>query len=58
VKISYTAFDTPFSTDSDLVRVDGKWYGKDAIDKWKKHAQEIAGNAPAATPAPTPETAK
>jgi hypothetical protein len=47
VKITYTAFDTPFSTESDLVRVDGKWYGKDAIDKWKKHSQEIAG-APAA----------
>ena len=58
VKISYTAFDTPFSTESDLVRVDGKWYGKDAIDKWKKHSQEIAGGtAPAAAPAPA-ETAK
>ena len=56
VKISYTAFDTPFSTESDLVRVDGKWYGKDAIDKWKKHSQEIA--APTATAAQTPETAK
>jgi len=58
VKISYTAFDTPFSTESDLVRVDGKWYGKDAIDKWKKHSQEIAGGtAPAAAPAAA-ETAK
>jgi hypothetical protein len=58
VKVSYTAFDTPFSTESDLVRVDGKWYGKDAIDKWKKHQQEIAG-APAAAPAQAPaETAK
>ena len=57
VKISYTAFDTPFSTESDLVRVDGKWYGRDAIDKWKKHATEIAG-APAAAAAQTPETAK
>jgi len=58
VKISYTAFDTPFSTESDLVRADGKWYGKDAIDKWKKHSQEIAGGtAPAAAPAPA-ETAK
>jgi len=59
VKISYTAFDTPFSTESDLVRVDGKWYGKDAIDKWKKHATEIAGNAPAAAATTqAPETAK
>jgi len=59
VKISYTAFDTPFSTESELVRVDGKWYGKDAIDKWKKHATEIAGNAPAAAATTqAPETAK
>jgi len=59
VKISYTAFDTPFSTESDLVRVDGKWYGKDAIEKWKKHSQEIAGPAPAAAAAAqAPETAK
>jgi hypothetical protein len=59
VKISYVAFDTPFTTESDLVRVDGKWYGKDAIDKWKKHSQEIAGGAPAAATAQAPaETAK
>lgn len=59
VKISYTAFDTPFSTESDLVRVDGKWYGKDAIEKWKKHGQEIAGGTPAAAAAQAPaETAK
>jgi len=58
VKISYTAFDTPFSTESDLVRVDGKWYGKDAIDKWKKHSQEIAGGTPAASAPAAAETAK
>jgi hypothetical protein len=56
VKIDYTAFDTPFSTESDLVRVEGKWYGKDAIEKWKKHSQEIA-SAPAAAPAPAPAEA-
>ena len=57
VKVSYTAFDTPFSTESDLVRVDGKWYGKDAIDKWKKHQQEIAA-APAAAAPEAPKTAQ
>jgi len=57
-KISYVAFDTPFSTESDLVRVDGKWYGKDAIDKWKKHSQEIAGGTPAASAPAAAETAK
>jgi hypothetical protein len=50
VKISYTAFDQPFSTDSDLVKVDGKWYGKQAIEQWNKHQQEEA--AKAANPAP------
>jgi hypothetical protein len=45
VKITYTAFDQPFSTESDLVRVDGKWYGKQAIEQWNKHQQEEAGKA-------------
>ena len=45
VKISYTAFDQPFSTESDLVRVDGKWYGKQAIEQWSKHQQEEAAKA-------------
>jgi len=49
VKVSYIAFDTPFSTESDLVKVDGKWYGKQAIEQWNKHQQEEA--AKAATPA-------
>ena len=52
VKISYTAFDQPFSTESDLVRVDGKWYGKQAIEQWNKHQQEEAAKAAnPATPA-------
>lgn len=45
VKISYTAFDQPFSTESDLVKVDGKWYGKQAIEQWNKHQHEEAGKA-------------
>jgi hypothetical protein len=51
VKISYTAFDQPFSTESDLVKVDGKWYGKQAIEQWNKHQQEEAAKA-IAPPAP------
>lgn len=45
VKITYTAFDQPFTTESDLVKVDGKWYGKQAIDQWNKHKQEEAAKA-------------
>ena len=54
VKVSYTAFDQPFSSDGDLVKVDGKWYGKQAIEKWEKQQAEAAATVanPAATPAP------
>lgn len=45
VKITYTAFEQPFSTESDLVKVDGKWYGKQAIEQWTKHQQEEAAKA-------------
>ena len=52
VKISYVAFDQPFATDSDLVKVDNKWYSKQALDQWNKRQQEQA--AAAAVPPPTP----
>ncbi|HZP66494.1 MAG TPA: hypothetical protein VFB32_09295 [Rudaea sp.] len=47
VKVSYVAFDQPFSTESDLVKVDGKWYGKQAVEQWNKRQQEAATPAPA-----------
>jgi uncharacterized protein YdaT len=55
VKVTYSAFDQPFTTESDLLKVDGKWYGKQAIEKWQKQQAEAAtaaANPPAATPAP------
>lgn len=54
VKVSYVAFDQPFATDSDLVKMDGKWYSKQAIDQYNKRKQEQAA---AAAPAPTPPPA-
>ena len=48
VKITYTAFDQPFTTESDVVKVDGRWYGKQAVDQWKKREQEGAAGAVAA----------
>jgi hypothetical protein len=48
VKVSYTAFDQPFTTESELAKVDGKWYSKQAIDQWKKQ-HETAQIAPAAS---------
>ncbi len=59
VKVSYTAFDQPFSTDSDLVKVDNKWYSKQAIDQWNKRQQEQAAVATQpATPQPAAPAAK
>ena len=48
VKVTYTAFDTPFTTESDLVKVDGKWVGKQAVEKWQK--EQAAEAAAAANP--------
>ncbi len=42
VKVTYTAFDQPFTTESDMVRVDGRWYSKQAVEQWNKHQQELA----------------
>jgi hypothetical protein len=53
VKVTYTAFDQPFSSEGDLAKVDGKWYGKQAIEKWQREQAEAAAtvaNPPAATP--------
>lgn len=51
VKVTYTAFGKPFSTDAELVQLDGRWYGKHAIEQWKKHQAELA-TAPAVPAAP------
>jgi len=48
VKVTYTAFEQPFATESDLVKVDGRWYGKQAIEQWKKHQNDAAAPAMAA----------
>jgi hypothetical protein len=49
VKVTYTAFDQPFTTESDLVKMGGKWYGKQAIEKWRKEqASAATANPPAA----------
>jgi len=55
VKVSYTAFDQPFTTESDLLKVDNKWYSKQAVEQWKK--AQAAKVAPAAS-ASDPQTAK
>jgi hypothetical protein len=49
VKVSYSAFDQPFTTETDLVKLDGKWYGKQAVEQWNKskHNHETTQVAPA-----------
>jgi len=43
IKVTYTAFEQPFTTESDLVRVSGRWYSKQAVEQWKKtQAQDSA----------------
>jgi hypothetical protein len=51
VKVTYTAFDQPFTTESDLVKVDGKWYSKQAIAQWAKAQEKEQEMAKAAPPA-------
>ena len=60
VKVTYTAFDQPFTTESDLVKLDGKWYGKQAIEKWQKKLAEenAAAAAPTQQQAPAPAPSK
>jgi hypothetical protein len=50
VKVSYVAFDQPFTTESELRKVDGKWYSKQAIEQWNKAQQRETAKiaAPAA----------
>jgi hypothetical protein len=55
VKINYVAFDQPFTADSELVKMDNKWYSKQAVDQWNKRQQEQA--AAATTPPPPPPAA-
>lgn len=46
VKISYTLFNTPLSAESDLVKIDDRWYGKEMLENLKK--KEAESTAPAA----------
>ncbi|HSE11852.1 MAG TPA: hypothetical protein VLB69_04370, partial [Rudaea sp.] len=57
VKVTYTAFDQPFSTESDLVKVDGKWYSKQAIAQWTKAQEKETETAKVAAPAGVSEPA-
>lgn len=49
VKVSYALFDAPMTFESELKKVDGKWYGKDMLDQIEKAKAEKAAEATAST---------
>jgi hypothetical protein len=57
VKVSYSLLDTPLSTETEMVKVDGRWYSKDTIEKLKQRTADAKApiDAPA-VPATTPKT--
>ena len=42
VKVSYALFDSPMSFESEMKKVDGRWYGKDMLEQIEKAKQEAA----------------
>jgi len=57
VKVSYTLLGTPLTATTQMVNVDGRWYGKDTIEKLKEQQQPQVAPAnpvPAETP-PSPD---
>jgi hypothetical protein len=52
VKVNYTLLESPLSVDTEMVDVDGRWFGKSAIDRLnEKHAEDAAAAAPMTQPA-------
>lgn len=45
IKVSYRLFDTPLSSESDMIKLDGRWYGKQALEKVNKMQQDTATDA-------------
>lgn len=56
VQLSYTLLGAPLAATTEMVNVDGRWYGKQTIEKLKEKAAEQSTTAPAAA-APQVETA-
>lgn len=54
IKVGYTLLGTALATETEMVRIDGRWYGKDTIEKLKQRAADSA--MPADAPAVAPKT--
>ncbi|MGB8378832.1 MAG: hypothetical protein WCE70_10275 [Rhodanobacteraceae bacterium] len=58
VKVNYTLLGTPLSAETDMVRIDKHWYGKNTVEKLREHENTTQPTPPAApgvpaNPAPT-----
>ena len=42
VRTTVMLFDAPISSEHELVLLDGRWYGKRAVEQWTKHAEKQA----------------
>jgi hypothetical protein len=42
VSVSYKMFDEPLTADADMLRRDGRWYGKDSLEKLDSERQTAA----------------
>jgi len=58
VKVNYTLLGTPLTASSQMVNVDGRWYGKDTIEKIKEQQQEASAKTDAPPPPPAQEPVK
>jgi hypothetical protein len=47
VKVTYTMFETPLSFESEMVKLEGRWYGKDSLESLKKDLAEPTTEEPA-----------
>jgi uncharacterized protein YaiI (UPF0178 family) len=56
VKVDYVLLGTPLTANAEMVNIDGRWYGKQTIEKLKEQQQQDAA-AKAAVTAPTPPPA-
>jgi len=58
VKVAYTLFGAPLDVETEMVSLDGRWYGKQTIEKLAERKAEDAAAAPSApAAAPAPATA-
>lgn len=55
VKVDYTIFNQPLSFESPMVKIDGRWFGKDTVDQLEKELNAPAEIAPAEGEPAAPE---